>query len=136
MKNLILGVLLLLTTQTNFGQVETKFFPNKDALSKIEKIKQHPKAQKTMKMPSFNKEALLEEDSKNNGKDVPFRFGKGFDVNVNLSDGMWAEVDSGRLWSMEFESSGAYSINFVFNDFHLSDGAYLYITNEENTTLY
>lgn len=94
MKNLILGVLLLLTTQTNFGQVETKFFPNKDALSKIEKIKQHPKAQKTMKIPSFNKEALLEEDNKNNGKDVPFRFGKGFDVNVNLSDGMWAEVDS------------------------------------------
>ena len=87
-------------------------------------------------MPSFNKEQMLEEDKMNEGKDYPFRFGKGFDINLTLLDGTWSDVDGGYLWSLEFESSGAYSINFIFNNFYLPEGAYLYIGNTEGTMLY
>ena len=73
---------------------------------------------KIQKMPLFNKQALLEEDAANEGLDIPFRFGKGFDTDITLSDGNWTNVKNGRLWSIEFESTEAYSINFVFNDFY------------------
>lgn len=68
--------------------------------------------------------------------DRPFRFGKGFDAGISLMDGEWSNVDEGRLWSMEFQSNGAYSINFVFDQFFLSDSAKLYVTNTNGTILY
>jgi hypothetical protein len=125
-----------MTVQIIYGQVETRFFSQKNAFDEVEKLKNNPKAQKTQKLPVFNIEKLLEEDKMMEGKDIPFRFGKGFDVNISLSDGSWTEVEDGRLWSIEFESKGAFSINFVFNDFYLPEGANLYIGNTEGTMLY
>jgi len=135
MKRLLLSTCLLLIAHLIYGQIETRFFPQKDAFDKVEKIKNNSKAQKAQKMPSFNKEQMLEEDKMNEGKDDPFRFGKGFDVNFTLLDGTWTEVDGGHLWSLEFESSEAYSINFIFNNFYLPEGANLYIGNTEGTML-
>jgi len=119
-----------------YGQVESRLFPNHDAFSKISKAKSIHTSSKIKKMPSFNKQVLLDEDAANEGLDIPFRFGKGFDTNITLSDGNWTEVENGRLWSMAFESDGAYSINFVFNDFYLPEGGELYITNKDETMLY
>ena len=51
---------------------------------------------KIQKMPSFNKQVLLEEDAANEGLDIPFRFGKGFDTDITLSDGNWTNVKNGR----------------------------------------
>ena len=55
-------------------------------------------------MPGFDINRLLEEDEAVKGKDVPYRFGKGFDVNYSLTDGKWARVDSGRVWLMKVTS--------------------------------
>lgn len=70
------------------------------------------------------------------GLDVPYRFGKGFDVDINLADGEWTKAQGGRIWSMRFQSLGAYSINFVFEKLKLSKGASLYISNDSETVLY
>jgi len=119
-----------------YGQVESRWLPNRDALSRISKVKDINGSSKIQRMRPFNKQVLLDEDAANKGFDIPFRFGKGFDTDILLSDGDWAEVENGRLWSMEFESDSAYSINFVFNDFYLPEGAELYITNKDETMLY
>ncbi|HBX19327.1 MAG TPA: hypothetical protein DEF88_02610 [Porphyromonadaceae bacterium] len=119
-----------------YGQVETKLFPAKNALQQTTHIRNHPRTTKIRKMPSFNSQKMLDEDTQNEGLDVPFRFGKGFDMNITLTDGEWTDEENGRLWSMAFQSEGAYSINFVFNDFYLPDSAELYIVNSEGTMLY
>jgi hypothetical protein len=136
MKKTIIILIGLLNILFTYGQIESRLYPNRDALSKISKVKDRKISSKIRKMPSFNKQVLLDEDAANKGVDIPFRFGKGFDVNITLSDGSWTEVENGRLWSMDFESEEAYSINFVFNDFYLPEGAELYITNKDETTLY
>ena len=136
MKKIVIILTCLLITLVSYGQVETRLFPNNDALGKVSATKSLNKSLKVQQMPSFNKQILLEEDAANAGLDVPFRFGKGFDTNITLSDGRWTTVENGRLWSMGFESKGAYSINFVFNDFYLPEGAELYIVSREETMLY
>jgi lysyl endopeptidase len=86
--------------------------------------------------PAFDVQKLIDEDKSNKDLDIPFRFGKGFDTDITLNDGEWSNVEGGRLWSMEFQSKGAYSINFVFNQFYLPDGAELYISDALGTMLY
>ncbi len=87
-------------------------------------------------MPGFDINRLLEEDEAVKGMDVPYRFGKGFDVNYTLADGKWTEVDSGRVWLMKVTSPGAYSINFIFNELYLPEGAKLYIYNTNGSMIY
>ena len=78
-------------------------------------------------MPKFDIAAMLEEDEAVKGMDVPFRFGKGFDVNYTLNDGNWENTNNGRVWSLLFQSEGAYSINFIFSELFLPEGGELYI---------
>ncbi|MCH7657503.1 MAG: hypothetical protein IIB05_04210 [Bacteroidetes bacterium] len=87
-------------------------------------------------MPGFDINRLLEEDEAVKGKDVPYRFGKGFDVNYSLADGKWTKIDSGRVWLMKVSSPGAYSINFIFNELFLPEGAELYIYNADGSMVY
>ncbi len=82
----------------------------------------------TISMPSFDIEKMKDEDRVNNEtKDVPYRFGKNFDVNISMSEGTCLELPNGdRLWSLEVESTGAYSLNFILSDFYLPKGAELF----------
>lgn len=136
MKRTILTLILLSVISLIYGQVETKFYPDKNALEQVKPIRNHPKANKIKTFPSFDAQKLINEDKLNEGLDIPFRFGKGFDTNITLNDGEWVDVEGGRLWTMEFQSKGAYSINFVFDQFYLPDSAELYISNASGTVLY
>jgi len=136
MKKAIILIILMSIIQVVKGQVETKFFPERDAFDQFKLIKDHPKANMTIKLPSFDAQKLVDEAKLNDRGDLPFQFGKGFDTEITLSDGEWTNVGNGRLWSMEFQSNGAYSINFVFDQFFLSDSAKLYVINVDGTMLY
>lgn len=137
MKRLLFTMLLPLAfSLAGYGQVATTFFPKKDALQRNSYTKNHRKTTKTKKMPLFNIQRMMGEDKLNEKLEIPLRFGKGFDVNLTLADGEWTTVENGRLWSMNFQSQGAYSINFIFNHFYLPDGAELHIANLEGTMLY
>ena len=118
------------------AQVKTTFFSKGNSLDRIEFIKKYSKAKKIKNFPPFDAKEMIENDKQRIGETIPFRFGKGFDTNISLNDGEWIDIQGGRLWSMEFHSKGAYSINFVFNDFYLAEGAKLYATNESKTMLY
>ena len=86
-------------------------------------------------MPSFDEIIMRAEDDINNtSKDVPFRFGKNFDVNLGLSDGEWTDLPNGdRLWNLGIESIGAFSLNFLFSTFNLPEGGKLFIYNEDKS---
>lgn len=136
MKTKITLIFILWGVICAYGQVETHFFPKRDAFAKLDLFKDHSKSNKRTVLPSFDAQKLIDEDKLNKGIDKPFRFGKGFDLKITLDDGGWCSLDEGRLWSMEFQSLGAYSINFVFDKFFLSDNAKLYIANANGTMLY
>jgi len=116
--------------------VETKYFHERDALKHISSFDADAKASITKRMPQFDAKKLLAEDELNKGFDIPLRFGNGFDVHITLDDGKWQDTKTGRVWSTSFESKGAYSINFVFNNLFMAEGAELYIANSEGTVLY
>lgn len=88
------------------------------------------------KMPSFDLEGYIKECAEIEKRTGICLFGKGFDISYTLNDGQWEDVDGGRLWSMSFESDGAHSLNFVFEDFSLPEGADLYIYNQDETVVY
>jgi hypothetical protein len=87
-------------------------------------------------MPQFDARKMLEEDKELEGLDVPFRFGKGFDVDYTLKDGVWTKQGDKRIWSLRFSSSGAYSLNFIFSELNLIPDAELYIFNADGSMVY
>ncbi len=87
-------------------------------------------------MPSFDVSRLIKEDEQVKGKDVPYRFGKGFNVNISLNDGIWSKAGSGRAWSFAVASPSAYSLNFILDTLYLPKGAKLYIFNDNGTMIY
>lgn len=134
MKRFSLLFLLLLVISVSFAQVETNYFLNRDAGNDLRISKSNN--QNVIRMPSFDLVAMQKEDAERDGKPGLFRFGKGFDVTFTLADGQWEDTEGGRLWTMTFESKNALSLNFVFNDFHLPEGAELYIINKDETVLF
>ncbi|MDR2928302.1 MAG: T9SS type A sorting domain-containing protein [Cytophagaceae bacterium] len=136
MKKLSILIILLASVLTVNAQVQTIFSQEKTILETVKVIKENKKAKLVKKFAPFDVQKRLDEDAANEGFDVPFRFGEGFDTDITLSEENWTKVENGRLWAMEFESTGAYSINFVFNNFYLPEGAELYIANCEETMLY
>lgn len=89
-----------------------------------------------VKMPAFDPSSMLLEDETLNAKgNGPYRFGKNFDVNYNLSNaGRWYTYSNGdRLWQLEISSAYAYSINLQFSYYNLPPDADLFIYNKQKT---
>jgi hypothetical protein len=136
MKKIALLIIVALCSVSLYSQVETHYYQKGDTIhSDFRKIKGLG-CNTITKMPEFDLQELIEEDKRTEDTNSPYRFGKAFDVSYNLSDGTWTNVENGRLWTMSFLSEGALSLNFVFDDFHLPEGAELYIENQKETVLY
>lgn len=89
-------------------------------------------------MPDFDLEAVQREDEINDElHDVPWRFGYEHDVSYGLDNaGTWNELPNGdRVWLVNFKSEGANTLNFIFDDFHLPEGATLYFYNNDRSDL-
>ncbi len=85
---------------------------------------------------SVDRQALLAEDEIEQAtKDVPYRFGFPFDVHYNLSNsGTWETLPDGtRMWRLRIESKGAYSINLIYDDFWLPEGAKFFVYNADRS---
>lgn len=89
-------------------------------------------------MPSFNLKDLQREDAINDtGKDKPWRYGYEFMVDYSLANsGSWQTLpNGGRIWRIRFISAGAKTMNFLFSDFYMPQGATLYLYNNDHTDL-
>lgn len=136
MKNISSFIIVFLYSVSLYSQVETHYYQKGDIIhSEFSKIKGLGCNTITI-MPKFDLHELIEEDKRTENTNLPYRFGKAFNVSYNLNDGTWTNVENGRLWTMSFSSEGALSLNFVFDDFHLPEGAELYIENQKETVLY
>lgn len=85
----------------------------------------------TVTMPPVDRAALLAEDEieRQRGKHIPPRFGVPFEVDLGLDNaGTWTELANGdRIWRLKIIAPGAFSINLLYDDFWLPEGARFYI---------
>lgn len=84
-------------------------------------------------MPAVDVQKLLKEDSINDVfKDVPWRFGENFEVELNpQNSGTWDYLPKGeKLWRLGIKCPGAYTINLTFDKYHLPPGAKLFVYNQ------
>lgn len=87
-------------------------------------------------MPEIDLEKLHSEDAmEDNDPDIPWRFGKDIVVDFNLNNsGTWEKLPNGdRIWRLEIISYDAYSLNLIYNKFHLPEGARLFLYNSQKT---
>ena len=130
MKKIILFSIFLLTAYS-YSQVTNQGVPNSWNLdldnSQIQK----------KELPSFDLEAVKAEDAENDYKfDAPWRFGYIHSVDYGLEDGVWSTLENGdRIWRILITSPKALSLNFIFDDFYMPEGGYLYLYNNERTDL-
>ncbi len=85
------------------------------------------------KMQAFDVNAMLAEDKENENKNIPYRFGKTFDVNYTPENSGTYEVLSNgdKLWRLRIISENAYSIGVIFGKYHLPEGAKLFIYSSD-----
>jgi len=89
-------------------------------------------------LPEIDLEKLKSEDMVNDQrKDLPWRFGQEIIVDYNLGNsGQWTTLENGdRIWRIRFQSNGAKTMNFIFSDFYMPEGATLYLYNSTRTDL-
>jgi hypothetical protein len=57
-------------------------------------------------------------------------------VNYGFDDGVWTVLENGdRIWRLLVKSKKALSLNFIFDEFYMPKGGYLYLYNDERTDL-
>ena len=99
---------------------------------------QETKTVQAIKLPSFDLKAIQEEDKVNDKLQAkPWRFGYKHTVDYGLENaGLWTEVSNGdRVWRILFESKGALSLNFIFDEFYMPQGGKVYLYNEDRSDL-
>ncbi len=87
----------------------------------------------TIEMSSFDLQKLQNEDAiESQAKDIPPRFGNPFHVNFGYTNSGTKEVlsDGSKIWRLKIKSSGANSINLIFDKFNMPAGSSLFIYNE------
>lgn len=87
-------------------------------------------------MPSFDLNAVIASNEANAQNKVgPYMFGYEHAVNYNLNNsGKWEVLYNGdKIWRMKISSPGALSLNFVFSDFELPEGAHIHIYNGDKS---
>jgi len=133
MKKIVIVLLIIGFTIVNSNaQINTKTFEKNKAFDIHPEFKISQITSPVFRMPNFDVAKMLAEDETVKGLPVPFRFGKGFDVNYTLKDGNWEKTNNGGIWSILFQSEGAYSINFIFNElFYLKKVNCIFIISME-----
>lgn len=124
-------LLLLLCTLSAFAQVTNQRSPQSLKIQNLEEVT-------PIAMPAFDLKALQKEDAINDvGKDKPWRFGYEFFVDHNLNNsGVWTTLPNGdRIWRIRYTSEGAKTLNFLFSDFYLPQGATVYLYNNDYTDI-
>lgn len=88
------------------------------------------------RMAPFDLAAIQAEDEVNDGKDDgPWRFGYKYETNYNPNNsGIWTDLpNGGRLWRIGITCPEALTVNLIFEDYQLPNGAYIYLYDADHT---
>ena len=88
-------------------------------------------------LPSFDIDRVRAEDEINDRKfDAPWRFGYMHSVDYGFEDGVWTTLENGdRIWRLIVKSDNALSLNFIFDDFYMPEGGYIFLYNNQKSDL-
>ena len=138
MKKLIFSFWSLFCGIVINAQVYSNYYANRSAFVETMPLLNTDNVENVLKifMPTINAEELVSRNSESNLGNEPFEFGYGFDVNYSLEDGVWSENNDKRIWSLQFKSDGAYSLNFIFSELKLVPNAELYIYSTNGQMVY
>jgi hypothetical protein len=86
-----------------------------------------------VQLPAVDAAALLAEDEERiaSGKAAPYRFGFIHDVAIDMSAGIWTELENGdRIWRIQLHCSDAFSIGVVFSQYIVPQGGLVFLYND------
>lgn len=89
-------------------------------------------------MPSFDLDGVIAANEANAVNKVgPYMFGYEHAVNYDLNNsGTWETLDNGdKIWRIRIASPGALSLNFVFGEFELPEGANIHVYNADKSMI-
>jgi lysyl endopeptidase len=128
---IILFSLFFLSSTTFFGQIKNLGKP------KSWMLKSDQTEVTTINMPSFNVETYRSLDSINDAqKTGPWRFGHKFNVSYDLNNsGVWTTLPNGdRIWRFKVKSKDALSLNFIFENLFIPEGASIYLHKPDRSS--
>lgn len=127
----VYSFLLLFIFFSGYSQVTNEGRPASWLFSQKAKID-------AVKLPAFDVAKLEAEDKINDAdKKKAWRYGYEFLVDNNLNNsGEWTFLPNGdRMWRIRYQSAGAKTINFLFSDYYMPQGAKVYLYNDDRTDL-
>lgn len=136
MRKLLLAITILWLPSVLSSQVLTQHFTKEDIIKRSVSFKNEHLSKRVIKMPSIDTKSIRKKNKEEIGYNVPYKFGYGFDTSYSLKDGTWEQCDGGHLWSLRFKSSGAVSLNFIFENLYLPSGAYMNIANSDESIVH
>lgn len=91
----------------------------------------------TKTVPALSLENLRKEDALHEKQGLPLRIGVILPVSYSLSNaGTWTDLPNGdRLWRLKIDAQGALATSLYYKDFHLPEGATLFVYNANQTQL-
>lgn len=122
MKNIILGILLVLCCHSA-AQISTGGFPLRAQGTRLRSGAAVPE----IVMPKADFEADKAADKKRK-RSCGLRFAHKFVVNLDVKEnGVKSEADGYNIWEVAIKSEDAYSLNLIFDNLDLPEGARLFL---------
>ena len=87
-------------------------------------------------MPAFNLDSVRRSDTMNREnmrRDFPFAYKFHTHIERGKDGNEWTLTDGTRVWQVGIHSQGAYSINLLFTEYHVPEGAKLFLYNADHS---
>jgi len=130
-KYIAISTLLLISIKFTSQTVDLGF-PMSFSISNLKPIND------VLQMPSFDLTKQLEADEYSHKNKIgPYRFGYEHIVSIDLIQAKNKDVLSNgdKLYRKKIVCAGAFSVNIVFDDFYIPEGASLHVYNHDKTTI-
>lgn len=129
MQKIIPVILLLAIAISSLGQLSRGGFP-----MDIPTLKSASISNKVIIMPSFS--LSTERDSTDTDNLKSMKFAYTFPVSLSPENsGTWYDVDGYKVWQLQINSDGAYSLNIIFSKYYIPQGARLFVFDPERKVI-
>ena len=128
MKKYILSLIIIFNLA--FGQISIESTPKSFISNRIFDIPE-------IILPSINVEQIIEQErvDRQSSQMKPYKFAETISVDLNMNnDGIWTTLEDGSsVWQLKITSYDAYSLNLIYDIFHIPSGAEFFLYSEDRT---